>query len=480
MRVGAAQEQPSLFNYQSVMAKTILVVEDDPGLQSQLKWCFDGFEVLTAADQKTAEKIIATNRPQVITLDLGIPPDPGGVTVGFALLQYALSQIPGVKVIVVTGQEDREHALKAVSMGAYDFFNKPVDAAVLSLVVDRAYHLHALELENRRLQEQVGQSPLEGVVTSSRSMLKVCELVEKVAPSNLAVMVLGESGTGKEIVARAIHRHSAYSEGGFIAINCAAIPENLLESELFGHEKGSFTGAHQQKRGKIELADKGTLFLDEIGDMPLDLQSKLLRFLQERSIERVGGTRQISIDTRVVCATHQPISEMIEEKRFREDLYYRLSDIVLELPPLRERDDDVLMLANVFANRAADQHGKVIKGFSAEAQGALLNHPFTGNVRELDQVVRRAVIMTANPIIQLDDLQLVSASGRHRQTAEDSSQERSLNLNDARAKLEKRLIRQAVAESNGNISKAAKLLDITRPTLYSLMERLDISADQAP
>lgn len=454
------------------MKKKLLIVEDDPGLQSQLRWCFNDFEVSFAEDEESALVQVKDKDPQVVTLDLGLPPDPGGVSVGFKILENILTVNPATKIIVVTGQEDRENALKAVSMGAYDFFNKPVDAKILSLVVDRAYNLFQIELENKELKEKAVTSPLEGLVTSSPAMLKICETVEKVAPSDLAVLILGESGTGKEVIARALHNLSQFSEGKFVAINCAAIPENLLESELFGHEKGSFTGATNQKKGKIEIAAGGTLFLDEIGDMSLDLQAKMLRFLQERVIERVGGTKEIAVDVRVICATHHPLRDMILQNTFREDLYFRISDITIELPPLRERDDDILLLAQVFLDRYAKQQDKIIRGFSPAAENMLLNYECKGNVRELEKIVRRSVIMVDDAYIKPEDLLLEGSNNNLPES--DEAAEGTLKLSVVRSYAEKRTILKALKEAEGNLTQAAKLLDVTRPTLYSLLERLKI------
>ena len=457
------------------MNKKILVIEDDPGLRSQIKWCFEGFEVLQAEDMETAVKQLDEHNPSVVTLDLGLPPDPGGVTVGFSILEKIVTDFPETKVIVVTGQEDRGNALHAISMGAYDFFHKPIDAKILPLVVDRAYHLHEIEQENRALQEQKKASPLDGIVTASSAMLKVCEMVEKIAPSDLSALIFGESGTGKEVIARAIHRLSQNSEGNFVAINCAAIPENLLESELFGHEKGAFTGASSQKKGKVEMADGGTLFLDEIGDMPIELQAKMLRFLQERVIERVGGTKEIPVNVRVVCATHRSIHEMIQLKTFREDLYFRISDITIELPPLRERNDDIVVLARVFLDKYASEQGKQIRRLSQAAENTLLNYECRGNVRELEKIIRRAVIMTEDSYIQPQDLQLETSLDT---VPEDQDQvKNTFNLAMARSYAEKRTILRAMDEVEGNISKAAKLLEVSRPTLYSLLDRLKIETD---
>ena len=452
--------------------KKLLIIEDDPGLQSQLRWCFEGFEVLQAFDEESALAQVKQHKPAVVTLDLGLPPDAGGVSVGFSILTSIIEIDTSIKIIVVTGQEDRENALKAITLGAYDFFNKPVDAKILSLVVNRAYQLYEIEKENRALINKQVKSPLNGIITSSAGMLKICGTVEKIAPSDLSILVLGESGTGKEVVARAIHDLSLYSEGKFVAINCAAIPRDLLESELFGHEKGSFTGATKLKTGKVEMAGGGTLFLDEIGDMPLDLQAKMLRFLQERVIERVGGVNEIPIETRVICATHRSLKEMIEQGLFREDLYFRISDISIELPPLRARDDDIVLLAQVFLNRYVKQEDKLIKGFSQSAENALLRYECRGNIRELEKIIRRAVIMTDNQYLTPEDLLI-----EYNQDIEHEDVSNSFNLSLIRQNVEKRAIRRALTEASGNISKAAKLLEVTRPTLYSLIERLNIEVN---
>jgi two-component system NtrC family response regulator len=465
----------SKFRYPWNMNKKLLIIEDDPGLRSQLKWCFEEFEVLQAEDQDGALKLLAEHQPPIVTLDLGLPPDPGGVSVGFSILEKIIDKYPETKVIVVTGQEDRDNALRAIALGAYDFFHKPIDAKILPLVVDRAYHLMQIERDNKALQQQKAGSPLDGLITSSPAMLKICELVEKIAPTDLSALILGESGTGKEVIARAIHRLSNYSEGNFVAINCAAIPENLLESELFGHEKGSYTGASSQKKGKVEMADGGTLFLDEIGDMPVELQAKMLRFLQERVIERVGGTSEIPVDVRIVCATHRSMTEMIDAKTFRDDLYFRISDITIDLPPLRERDDDIIVLAQAFVERYARDQQKKIIGLSQETESVLLNYECRGNVRELEKIIRRAVIMTEKQYLQVSDLQLQTKSSAVAITTEDSDAD--LNLSRARSITEKRTIEKALAQAAGNLSRASKLLDISRPTLYALIERLGIDVE---
>lgn len=460
---------------QNMNKKTLLIVEDDPGLQSQLKWSFDGVEVHLAEDEESAMHVIKNHQPQVMTLDLGLPPDPGGFSVGFQILQQVLSQAPHTKIIVVTGQEDREHALNAISQGAYDFFNKPVDAKVLALVVERAFHLYAIEEERRELLKNQNSSPLDGVISSCNSMTQVCKMVERVAPSDLSIMILGESGTGKEVFAKAIHGLSAHAEGKLVAINCAAIPDNLLESELFGHEKGSFTGATARKLGKIELAHKGTLFLDEIGDMPLDLQVKLLRFLQERVIERVGGTETIEIDTRIICATHRDIQNMINAQTFREDLYYRISDVVIELPPLREREEDIVLLAQHFLTKYAQQQNKKVKGLSHDAEQALLDYECKGNVRELEKIIRRAVIMADSEYVQLQDLNITVDMAAH--APESELQVDMPTLKQARELCEIRTIKKALAAAESNVTHAAKLLGISRPTLYGLVEKLGLDLE---
>ena len=342
--------------------KFLLVIEDDPGLQRQLRWSFDAYEVLVAGDREGALALARRHEPAVVTMDLGLPPDPDGASEGLATLEQILELAPDTKIIVLTGNQDHGHALKAIGMGAYDFHQKPCDPDMLGLVVERAFYLHSLQQENRRLQAQA-YSSIGGIITRDPALVKVCRNIEKVAPSDATVILLGESGTGKEILARTLHQSSARREKRFMAINCAAIPEALLESELFGYEKGAYTGAVKQTPGKIELAHEGTFFLDEVGDLPLPLQAKLLRFLQERVIERVGGRKEIPVDVRIVCATHQNLKKLIEEGRFREDLYYRLSEIVITIPPLRERVGDAALLAHHFRNKFCIQEKRCIAQF---------------------------------------------------------------------------------------------------------------------
>ena len=449
----------------TINTKKLLVVEDDPGLQTQLKWCFEGFEVIIAGDREAALEELERHHPPVVTLDLGLPPDADGTSEGFATLEQILERAPHTKVIVVTGNNDRSNALQAVALGAYDFFYKPIDADLLGFIVNRAFRLHEIESENHRLSLQHPQSPLEGVISASPEMLKVCRTIEKVAPADATVLLLGESGTGKELLARSLHALSNRTDERFVAINCAAIPENLLESELFGYEKGAFTGAAKTTPGKIETASGGTLFLDEVGDMPLPLQAKLLRFLQERIIERVGGRQEIPVDVRVICATHKDLLAMSRDKEFREDLYYRISEITVRIPALRERQGDVLLLARVFLEQASKQHGKQMHRFSKDALAALEAYPWPGNVRELENRVKRAVIMAESKQISAGDLEL-GGSG-HDERA-------SFNLREIRDQAERQAVVRALGHVGGKVSQAAELLGVSRPTMYDLLKKFNL------
>lgn len=444
--------------------KYLLIVEDDEGLQSQLRWCFDDFEVLMAGDREEAITQIRRHQPAVVTLDLGLPPDPGGVSEGLATLEEILALAPGTKIIVVTGDNDRTNAVKAIALGAYDFCQKPVEPEILSLIVKRAYHVNELEQENIKLQQNQSATPLNGIIATSPEMLKVCRTIEKVAPSNITTLLLGASGTGKELFAQALHELSPRSDHKMVAINCAAIPANLLESELFGYEKGAFTGASKQTKGKIEYANGGTLFLDEIGDLPIDLQAKLLRFLQERILERIGGREEIPIDVRIICATHQNIQNLIEEGRFREDLYYRISEVTIKIPSLKEREGDALLLAKAFLERFSKEYNQQINGFEKNAILAIEHYDWPGNVREIESRVKRAVIMAESSLITIEDLELAASD-------EESI---PLNLKQVRREAERKAILRALNHADSNISETAKNLGITRPTLYSLMEKYDI------
>ena len=444
----------------------LLVVEDDPGLQKQFKWSFDRYKVVIAGDRESALNEIRRHEPGVVTLDLGLPPDPANATEGLATLEQILQLAPHTKVIVVTGNDDRENALKAVSMGAYDYFQKPIDPETLGFVIDRAHHLYNLEMENNRLQHQLGDdAPLEGVIAISPEMSKLCRTIEKIAPTDITTLFLGESGTGKEVLARALHDLSDRRDGNFIAINCAAIPENLLESELFGYEKGAFTGASQTTKGKIEYAHKGTFFLDELGDLPIALQAKLLRFLQERVVERIGGREEIPVDVRIIGATHQNLSKLIEAGTFREDLYYRLSEVSIEIPPLRDRQGDAIVIGKKLFDRFNKQNKLKLKGFSPDALTAIDNYRWPGNIREMENRVKRGVIMADGPFVTAEDLEI-----------EDSAKETMpLNLKEVRETAEKLVVVKAINMADHNISRAADLLGITRPTLYTLMGKYSIS-----
>ena len=444
--------------------KKLLVVEDDKGLQSQLRWAFDDFEVTIAGDRAEAISQVRRIEPNVVLLDLGLPPDPGGVTEGLATLSEILSLTPATKVIILTGDDNYANAVKSIALGAYDFHQKPADPQMLALLVDRAYHVNALELENRRLQNHNQNMPLMGIITSSPQMLKVCRTIEKIAPSDITTLVLGASGTGKELCARALHELSPRANHSLVAINCAAIPGNLLESELFGYEKGAFTGAVKQTPGKIEYADKGTLFLDEIGDLPMELQAKLLRFLQERVVEHIGGRKEIPVDVRIVCATHQNLEDLISKGLFREDLYYRISDIVLEIPSLKEREGDTLLLAKSFLNQWNKEYSSSAKCFSAGAIAAMAAYEWPGNVRELESRVKRGVIMADGSQISAEGLELASSK-------EESMPE---TLKVIRDKADYSAVLQAMSHTNQNVTEAANALGITRPTLYRLLERMGI------
>ncbi|MFM5916689.1 MAG: PEP-CTERM-box response regulator transcription factor [Novosphingobium sp.] len=447
----------------------LLIVEDDPGLQAQLKWAWPDFEVIIAGDRASAIAALRSEEPAVVTLDLGLPPDPDGTSEGFAVLDAIMELKPDTKVIVASGHGARESALQAIAKGAYDFYQKPVDIEALGLIVRRALQLQRIETENRLLAARGSDDNrvLGRMITAAPEMIKVARTIERVANTNVSVMLLGASGTGKELLARGLHDASDRAGGAFVAINCAAIPENLLESELFGHEKGAFTGAVKTTEGKIEMANGGTLFLDEVGDIPLPLQVKLLRFLQERVIERIGSRKSIPVDTRIVCATHQDLEAMIADGRFREDLFYRLAEIVVKIPGLADRAGDPVLLAKAFLVRFAKEMNPTVKGFAPDALAAIDSWGWPGNVRELENRVKRAVIMTEGKLISAADLDLV---------APDEGTAQVLNLKSARESADRHVIRHALARSEGNISSTAKLLGISRPTLYDLLKQYDLQA----
>ena len=437
--------------------KTVLVIEDDIGIQKQLKWSLSDYELVFAQDRASALTQLRRYEPDVVTLDLGLPPDPANASEGLACLNDILSIQPSCKVIVITGNTDNEHALKAVAMGAYDYYQKPVVAEVLNIILARAFKISELETENRALKNATPNSG--DIIGNSEAILKACRTVEKIAPTEITTLLLGESGTGKEVFARAIHKQSPRINKPFVAINCASIPENLLESELFGYEKGAFTGATKTTLGKIECANGGTLLLDEIGDMPLSLQAKMLRFLQERVIERIGGRQEIEVDVRVICATHRNLADMVVEQSFREDLYYRISEITLMIPPLRQRGHDIIVIAKALLNKFNQEFNGQVQGFTDSAMQAMLQHTWPGNIRELQNKLKSAVILADSKYITAEDLGL-------------SAQQANVHtLRKVREIAETQAIRHAYSLSNGNLSKTADALGITRPTLYALIDK---------
>jgi two-component system, NtrC family, response regulator len=448
-------------------AKPLLIVDDDIGLLRQLRWAFSDHRVYPAGTRQEAIDLVKREAIPVAVVDLGLPPNPDGASEGLATLNEILAIAPGTKVIIATGNKTRENALQAIASGAYDFYQKPINIDTLRLIVSRAEHIFELEAENRRLSEGAVTSPVEGMVASSPEMLRVLRNLEKIAPTDVAVLLLGESGTGKELLARAIHKMSGRARSPFIPINCAAIPETLLESELFGYEKGAFTGAVKQNIGRIESADRGTLFLDEIGDVPLVMQVKLLRFLQDQIVERIGGRKPVQVDVRIVCATNQDLDSMMAEGRFREDLYYRLNEVAVRVPPLRERLGDAVVLASFFLRRFASEYGRPVRGFAPSALAAIQDHQWSGNVRELENRIKRAVVMADGILVSADDLGLsIPGEGLP-----------SLAIRAARARAEREVLQLALAQAGTNLSKVAKLLGISRPTLYDLLQQHQICLD---
>ncbi len=444
----------------------LLIVEDDEDMRTQMKWALsEDYEVFSAGNRKSALEIMRARKTPIITLDLGLPPHPAGVEEGFATLSEILFIDPSARVIVITGREEKDVALEAISQGAYDFLPKPIDIDELKIILKRAFYLSSLEKKRFDLQHRLGNGSFEGILGTSSKMKDIFTTIRKVAATDVPVLVCGESGTGKELIARAIHRLSLRKKGAWVVINCGAIPENLLESELFGHEKGSFTGAHAQRKGRIELAHGGTLFLDEIGELSLGLQVKLLRFLQDKVIERVGGRDQIRIDTRVLAATNRDLKEAMNENRFREDLYFRLAVVVISVPPLRERPEDIILLAKAFLDHYAAENGKKLYGFTDDALRAVTSCAWQGNVRNLENRIKRAVIMAEGRKITAADLEIDSSVNENDR----------MGLKEAREKLEKDLLVKALARNKGNVTKVAAELGISRPTVYDLMEKAGIS-----
>lgn len=444
--------------------RALMIVEDDPALQMQMRWAFDQYDAVLAADRESAIAQFRRHEPAVVTMDLGLPPDPDGVTEGFILLEQLLVFAPDTKIVVLTGQNDRENAVRAIGLGAYDFFAKPFEPEILLLTIDRAFRLYDLQQENRRLAAQAPASPLAGIITRDPEMQRICRTIEKVAGTNATVMLLGASGTGKEVLARAVHDLSPRRQQRFVAINCAAIPETLLESELFGYEKGAFTGANKLTLGKIETAHRGTLLLDEIGDLPAPLQAKLLRFLQERVIERVGGREEIPIDVRVICATHQDLTPLSNQIHFREDLFYRLAEIVVKIPPLRERKGDAALLAHAFLRRFGAEQKRDSMSLRRDAVDAIEAYSWPGNIRELENCIKRAVIMTDDSHITAADIGIQAVD----------TEPETLNLRQVREDAEKRVILRVLGRLDGNIAKTSEVLGISRPTLYDMINRYGI------
>jgi two-component system, NtrC family, response regulator len=449
-------------------SKKLLIVDDDETIRISLKWALSQeYEIFSASNRAEALELFERENPCLVTLDLGLPPDPHGTEEGLNTLASMVEKNQFAKIVVITGQEGRELAIQAIGHGAYDFFEKPIQIEELKIILKRAAYVFQLEEEHRNLQELVADKAFDEILGTSAKIEEIFATIEKVAGTEVPILILGESGTGKELVAKSIHQRSYQRKGPFIAINCGAIPENLLESELFGHEKGAFTGAHAQRKGRVESAEGGTLFLDEIGELPLSLQVKLLRFLQEHKIERVGGRKEIFINTRVVAATNKNLLQEIAEKRFREDLYYRLGVVSIQIPPLRERGEDIPLLASSFLNRYAAENKKKISGFTHKARMAIEGYPWPGNIRELENRIKRAVIMANSPKLTELDLQL-SPPG----------EDGIMTLKKARDKLEKNLITLSLSRNNMNLTRAAAELGISRPTLYELMDRLGVKINQ--
>lgn len=443
----------------------LLIIDDDKGIQKQLKWSLSDYDVVLAGDRESAIAAVRRFEPKVVTLDLGLPPDEANASEGLAALQEILTIAPHTKVIVITGNDDRTNALKAIAAGAYDFYQKPIESEVINVIVSRAYSVAAIEEENRLMRSVAGSDI--GIIGNSATIDRLRTMVKRIAPTQITALLLGESGTGKEVTANAVHLASDRKDKPFVAINCASIPETLLESELFGFEKGAFTGAHKTTKGKIECAEGGTLFLDEIGDMPFNLQAKLLRFLQEKCIERLGGRQEILVDVRVVCATNQNLEEMVKEKTFREDLFYRVSEITLNIPPLRDRDEDVIILAQYFLQRYALEYKSNVKSFSDDGLSAIKSHRWPGNIRELQNKVKSSVIMCRGTQVTAIDLGFFDH--------DNAEFELSLNLRAVREQAESIAIKKAYSLSDTNMSKTAELLGVTRPTLYSLIEKYHLN-----
>jgi two-component system, NtrC family, response regulator len=442
----------------------ILIIEDDDFVRNQMKWALAAqYEVFLAEDRISALEIFKAQSPSAVTLDLGLPPSPGDTTEGFRALSDMLHMDPLLKVFVITGQDEQENALAAIGQGAYDFFCKPVDVEALKIVISRAVRVYQFERQSRE-RDSVANSGFQGMLGSCSKMQSVFQDIRKVATSEAAVLIAGESGTGKELAARAIHNLSSRKDGPFVAINCGAIPETLLESELFGHEKGSFTGAHAQRDGRLEMAQGGTLFLDEIGEISPSIQVKLLRFLQDQVIERVGGRKSITVNARVICATNSDLRESMAKGEFREDLYYRIGVLTITMPPLRERNGDIKLISQALLEKFAAEHNKSL-AFSPKSLEAMETYSWPGNVRELENQLKRAVIMVEGKQIMPRDLAL---NGQY-------AEYQGMGLNEVRENIERDLIEQAIARNRGNLTRCAEELQISRSTLYELIAKLRIA-----
>ena len=446
------------------MKPQILIVDDDEDIRSQLRWALTAdFDVIESEDRPSAMRVFREKKPEVVLVDLGLPPHPGTPQEGLALLGELIAADSATRVVVISGQGEKENALKAIGEGAYDFFCKPVNVEELKTIIGRAFQVGRLEREFQAQQQEFATEGFADMLGKSPAIKQVFFTIRKLDNTDASVLVLGESGTGKEVVALTIHRRGPRAKGPFIAINCGAIPETLIESELFGHERGAFTGAHTARPGRVEMAEGGTLFLDEIGELPPAMQVKLLRFLQEQQIERIGGRKPIQVNTRVIAATNVNIEKAMMEGTFREDLYYRLAVVVIKLPPLRERDTDVVVLAEAFLKRFGGEQGKGRLKFSKEALVALQQYSWPGNVRELENRVKRAVIMCEDQRVTPENLSLVTGSS-----------EGALNLREARDQLERDMLNKALRKHRGKIAPAALELGISRPTFYEMMEKLGI------
>lgn len=451
-----------------IQRRKLLILGDDDALRRELEKIFADLDVICGNSSEQTLALIRRAEPDVVLFDIGTTRAPAAIAQSMELLRQILNLAPDTKIVAMTERDARELAVQAVGLGAADFYHKPIDASVLSIVVRRAFRMRELEEENWRLREQTGSMALEGIIGVSDAMRTLCRAIEKVAPTHATVLILGESGTGKELLARALHRLSGRSHKPFVAINCAAIPDTLLESELFGYEKGAFTGAAKRTLGKLESADGGTLFLDEIGEMPASLQAKLLRVLQERTVERIGGRTPIPLDLRFVCATNRNLDELILKGGFREDLYYRISEVTIRVPALRERQGDSLLLAQFVLQQTAERYGRPTRGLAPDAIRAIQAHRWPGNVRELENRIKGAVIMADGSVVTAGDLGL--------QDLGDDPE--YLNLRVARQRAEAQAVRQALAVARGNLSRAAELLGVTRPTLYDLLEKHHLDAAQ--